>query len=309
MNPLVRVIPAPLVRLFARPYVAGDSLPRAVDAAAQLWSERKLLTTLDLLAEDVETAEAVSQNERTYIDMIDAVAEDPRFSGADTRPTLSLKLSSYTTAPLDRGGDAAGAREAVLRICEYAGRRGVRVTVDMESHHWTDFTLELLRDLDARGYDHVGAVLQTRLHRTRADLDRLPARMRVRLVIGIYQEPEEIALVDKPAMKERMLEYAELLLQRGHYVELGTHDEPTVRRFVDEVAPRTGVGTDRYEVQMLYGVPRDRVQRELVERGVRTRLYVPFALGWSMAIAYLRRRLDEYPAMMFLVARNLFSRG
>ena len=32
------------------------------------------------------------------------------------------------------------------------------------------------------------------------------------------------------------------------------------------------------------------------------RLYVPFAIGWDMAIQYLRRRLDEYPAMMFLVS-------
>ena len=51
------------------------------------------------------------------------------------------------------------------------------------------------------------------------------------------------------------------------------------------------------------------LQSELLERGVRCRLYVPFALGWPMAIAYLRRRLDEYPAMMFLVARNWLFRG
>jgi hypothetical protein len=35
---------------------------------------------------------------------------------------------------------------------------------------------------------------------------------------------------------------------------------------------------------------------------------VPFALGWDMAIQYLRRRLDEYPAMVWLVTKNLFSR-
>ena len=37
-------------------------------------------------------------------------------------------------------------------------------------------------------------------------------------------------------------------------------------------------------------------------------LYVPFALSWTLAIEYLRRRLDEYPAMMFLVAKNMFLR-
>jgi proline dehydrogenase len=106
-------------------------------------------------------------------------------------------------------------------------------------------------------------------------------------------------------MKERLLELARLLLERGHYVEFATHDEEFVRRFVRDVVPATAAGRDRFEVQLLYGVPRDRLVAELVADGVRIRRYVPFSLGWEMAIAYLRRRLDEYPAMMFLVLRNL----
>jgi len=99
------------------------------------------------------------------------------------------------------------------------------------------------------------------------------------------------------------------LIARIYPVEFATHDDPCVRRFIDEVVPRVGAGPDRYEVQMLYGVPRERLLAELRERGVRRRLYVPFAMGWPMAIAYLRRRLDEYPAMMMLVAKNMVTRG
>jgi proline dehydrogenase len=105
-----------------------------------------------------------------------------------------------------------------------------------------------------------------------------------------------------------MLDYAERLLKKGHYVEFATHDETCVRRFVDEVVPRTKVGTDRFEVQMLYGVPREKMLADLRKRGIRARLYVPFALSWDMAIQYLRRRLDEYPAMMWLVSKNLVLR-
>lgn len=72
--------------------------------------------------------------------------------------------------------------------------------------------------------------------------------------------------------------------------------------------PRAGVGKDRYEVQMLYRVPRERFLADLRSQGVTARLYVPFALGWGMAIQYLRRRLDEYPAMVLLVTKNLFLR-
>ncbi len=78
-----------------------------------------------------------------------------------------------------------------------------------------------------------------------------------------------------------------------------------VRWFLEEVVPRVGVGPDRFEVQMLYGVPRDRFLADLLRQNVKCRLYVPFALGWDLAIEYLRRRLDEYPAMMWLVTKNM----
>jgi len=309
LNPLIRWIPAPLVRFFARPYVAGDSIDSALDAAARLWGDRGLSSTLDLLAEDIEDQATVDRNIATYLELIDKVAGDARLAPSGARPTVSLKLSSYTTAPMDRGGNGNGATAAVERISAHARERGVDLTLDMESRHWTDATLDFLVALHRKGHQHVGAVLQTRLNRTERDLDRLPPGCRVRLVIGIYEEPESVATRDKVEMKERMLTCARTLLERGHYVEFATHDEVFVRRFVDEVVPAVGAATDRFEVQMLYGVPRDRLLGELVQKGVRARLYVPFALGWDLAIAYLRRRLDEYPAMMFIVLRNLIVRG
>ena len=307
MNPLIALIPPPLVRFFAGPYVAGDSLAKAMDCAARLHGERGLVASLDLLAEDIESEETVQRNVETYLAMVDAAASDPRLGGA-ARPTLSLKLSSYTTTPPDSERGAAGSREAAFQIAEYAKERGVALTIDMEGRAWTDFTLQVLSDLHRAGNHHVGAVLQTRLNRTRDDLDKLPAGCRVRLVIGIYQEPESVATIDKNEMKERMLEYAAILLGRGHYVEFATHDERFVRRFVDEVVPAAGVGTDRFELQMLYGVPRMKLLGRMVQRGMVARLYVPFALSWPMAVAYLRRRLDEYPAMMLLVLKNLLAR-
>lgn len=306
VNPLIRCIPASLVRFFASPYVAGDSLEKAIAVARKLHEERGLLSTLDLLAEDIRTPEQAQQNRDTYLRMVDAVARCGLPAGE--LPTVSMKPSSYTTSPLQLGGDAAGSREAMLAIARRAEEKGVAVTVDMESRHWTDFTLETLNAMHAEGMRHVGAVLQTRMNRTEADLDALPPGMRVRLVIGIYREPAEVALTDKAAMKERMLQFAGQLLEAGHFVEFATHDEACVRRFLGEVVPRAGVGPDRFEVQMLYGVPRDRFLAELRQKGIRARLYVPFALSWEMAIQYLRRRLDEYPAMALLVTKNLIFR-
>lgn len=305
MNPLIRIIPAALVRFFAKPYVAGDSLEKAMAVVHGLRADRGLHSTLDLLAEDIRAPEQVARNLQAYLDMVDAAAA----TAAADRATLSLKPSSYTTRPLHEGGDAEGSERAMRQIIEKAAAQGVDVSIDMEGRHWTDFTLDVLQKVHAEGARHVGCVLQTRLNRTEADLDALPAGCRVRLVIGIYQEPADVALVDKAAMKARMLTFAETLLQRGHYVEFATHDVQCVRRFLEDVVPRTGVGQDRYEVQMLYGVPRDRFLADLLRQGVRCRLYVPFALGWDLAIEYLRRRLDEYPAMMWLVTKNMFARS
>lgn len=307
MNPLIRLIPPPLVRFFASPYVSGDSLAAAMAAVVRLWSEKGRASTLDLLAEDIHEEAQARRNLATYLEMVEAVAAEARLP-QEGRATVSLKPSSYTTRPLQDGGDAAGSLEAMRAIVERAAARGVSVSVDMESRHWTDFTLDALRRFHADGHRHVGAVLQTRLNRTESDLGTLPEGQRVRLVIGIYREPESVAIVDKAQMKERMLQYAERLLKAGHYVEFATHDDAIVRRFVGDVVPRCGVGKDRFEVQMLYGVPREGLLGELRRDGVRVRLYVPFALSWSMAIQYLRRRLDEYPAMMFLVTKNLVFR-
>ncbi|MBL8737956.1 MAG: proline dehydrogenase family protein [Planctomycetes bacterium] len=304
MNPLIRVIPSFLVRFFASPYVAGDSLQKAVGVVQKLRRERGLFSTLDLLAEDIRTDELAQQNLDTYLQMVDAAAALP----VEDRPTLSLKPSSYTTKPMQHGGDAAGSREALFRIARAAKQKGVALTIDMESRHWTDFTLDAFSAMHQEGLDQVGIVLQTRMNRTERDLDALPKGCRVRLVIGIYREPAEVAIADKPAMKDRMLAYAETLLRRGHYVEFATHDDAYVRRFVEQVVPKVGAGKDRFEVQMLYGVPRERFLADLLRQGIKARLYVPFAIGWGMAIQYLRRRLDEYPAMVWLVTKNLFWR-
>ena len=311
---LLDLAPGPLVRLFARPYVAGDSLEKGLAVARRLLRDAGIVTTLDLLAEEVQSEERARANQATYLEMIRAVAGDPGFHAPRDRPTISVKLSSFTTAPLDRGGDARGAREAVEVVAVAAKRHGVPLTLDMEDHCWTDFTLDLAIDLYRRGFD-VGTVLQTRLHRTQRDLDRVPEGMRIRMVIGIYLEPPALALVDKPPMKARLIEQSAHLLERGVFVEFATHDEAVVRRFfVDVVRPRA-IGGERFEVQMLYGVPRAALLGEILAGGLSpadgvpppVRLYVPFATAWDQATAYCKRRLHNNPHMAAYVVLNLLQ--
>jgi proline dehydrogenase len=311
---LLEFTPDALIRLFARPYVAGDSLERGLAVAHELVSSAGIVASLDLLAEEVRDEARVRANRETYLEMIRAVASDRRFATPRERPTLSLKLSSFTTQPLDAGGDGSGSREIVRELAVEAKRLGVPLTVDMEDHAWTDFTLETAVGLHRDGFD-VGAVLQSRLHRTADDLARVPAGMRVRMVIGIYLEPASLALTDKEPMKERLLQQSATLLDRGVYVEFATHDERCLRRFFAEVIVPRGLGGERYEVQMLYGVPRANLLAEVAAGRLSprdrvpppVRLYVPFATAWDQATAYCRRRLRNNPHMMNYVLINLLQ--
>ncbi|MDJ0523305.1 MAG: proline dehydrogenase family protein [Planctomycetota bacterium] len=296
---LARLAPGPVVRWFARPYVAGGSMDAGLDVAHDRLERFGALATMDLLGEGVTEQFQVVQNVATYERLIDRIGSESRFAEAKTRPSVSVKPSAFTC------GERESAFEHIELLARRAHERGVAITIDMEDRPWTDLTLDWAVGLYKQGLD-VGTVLQTRLNRTEQDLERIPPGMRLRLVIGIYPEPESVAVLDKRVMKDRMVEYASVLLDRDCRVEFGTHDEPALERFLREVAPKA---PDRCEIQMLLGVPRRPFARKLMagEFGVVVpfRLYVPFAMSWDDATAYLRRRMRESPSMMWLVLRNL----
>ena len=300
---LASLVPDPMVRLFARPYLAGGDLESAVDTAARLLESRRMLATLDLLGEEVVRTEQAVQNESVYRGLIETISSDPRFASRSERPTVSLKPSAFSF-----GDNQEHAFEPIRRLARLAKQSDVRLTVDMEDHRWTDVTLRHAVALYEGGFD-VGTVLQTRLHRTLDDVQCIPPGMRIRLVIGIYPEPAHLATTDKPEMKERLLQAADILLERGAHVEFATHDEPVLLQFVRDVAIK---GPERCEIQHLLGVPitalQDRIRVGAFGPALSVRLYVPFAVNWSDATAYLRRRMTESPNIVLMALRNLVAR-
>ncbi len=300
---LAKITPPFLVRLFAKPYVAGDSLEAALRVAEAKLNRFGTLTTLDLLGEGDLTPFQVIENIGTCERIVDVLGSDHRFADPATRPTLSIKPSAFT------GSDTQACWPRIEALAARAKERGVALTIDMEDHPWTESTITNAVSLFERGHD-VGTVLQTRMHRTEADLERMPAGMRVRLVIGIYPEVETYAIQSKAEMKERMLTYGKRLLERGARLEFATHDEKLLARFLRTVAP---AAPERCEIQMLLGVPRRTFIKRLKKGhfGITLpyRRYVPFARGWDDATAYLRRRMAESPSLPWLVLRNVLRVG
>jgi proline dehydrogenase len=295
-NFIVNLAPTPLVKLFAGPYVAGDSIEAAVNTARKFWEQRHVCSTIDLLGEELESDEEVQYTANIYERLIPAL-------GRQEYATISLKPTQLGS---HRGKD--NCLQIIDGIVTQAEKYDTKVTLDMEDHNFTDMTLDIFRTLHEK-HETFGAVLQSRLYRTDDDIKSLQGlRARIRICIGIYNEPKEVALQSKSEMKKKLLEQIEVLFKEGHYPEIATHDEAVLDKAIN-IAERLNVKKHQYEVQMLMGVPKQTIQDQLIKDGILVRLYVPFAEKWEYATAYCKRRLAANPAMAAYILKNLLQKA
>jgi proline dehydrogenase len=293
---VINLAPTPLVKIFANPYVAGDSIESAVVTAQNFWKTRKVHSTIDLLGEEIENDEEVQYSVGVYERLIEALGQQ-EFATISLKPT---QLGSH------RGTEFC--LNIIRGIVVKASEKNIPVTIDMEDHPFTDMTLDIFKSIH-REFPTFGTVLQSRLFRTDQDIQSIQGlNARIRICIGIYNEPKEIALQNKPEMKNKMLEQIEVLLKEGHYPEIATHDEAVIEESLN-IAERLNIDKDRYEVQMLMGVPKQAYQDSLIQKDIRVRLYVPFAEKWKYATAYAKRRLAANPAMATYILKNLIHKA
>jgi proline dehydrogenase len=227
---------------------------------------------------------------RNYLRVVDAIL------AAGVGRNLSLKLTQ-----LGLDVDRASAVDNLRRILDRAD--GFFVRIDMESSHYTEVTLDIFDTLWHQGYRHMGVVLQADLTRTEQDARRMIALgARIRLVKGAYKEPKSIAYQKKADVDRAYIRLMELLLAESHYPAIATHDEIMIDA-AKRLALERGIGRERYEFQMLYGIRRD-LQAALVAQGYNVRVYIPFGRQW---FPYFMRRLGERPANVGFVIRGLFA--
>ena len=272
----------------ARRFVAGETLADALAAVDRLRHDG-VHGILDLLGEMVTSPEQAERFTREILAIFDAVRGRPEPA------YVSIKLSQLG---LDLPGEL-GLGNA-RRVVERAREVGAFVRIDMEDSPRVDRTLEVYRELRSE-FDNVGTVVQSSLYRSEADVVALAGlRPNLRIVKGAYLEPPDVAYPDKAAvdMQYRRLVYANL--GRGDYTAVATHDESIIRD-VRLFAERQGIGRDRFEFQMLYGVRRD-LQRSLATEGFTVRAYIPYGRDWY---AYFSRRIAERPANVGFVLRGL----
>ncbi len=279
-----------IARRFASRFVAGESIDQGVEAAREL-SLRGITASLDLLGESVTAeADAVAARDQ-YLRMLDRMAA----SGAEVN--VSVKL---TQMGLDISEALCVAN--MTAILERAAALGGFVRLDMESSAYTQRTLDFFRlRLFDRFGAHGGVVIQSMLRRSEQDVEDLIAmKARVRLCKGAYLEPPAVSFAEKADVDKSYVRLMERLLLAGNYPGIATHDEAIITHARDFVR-RQGIGTDRFEFQMLYGVRRD-LQERLRKAGYRLRVYIPFGTQWY---PYLMRRLAERPANIAFFLGNI----
>jgi proline dehydrogenase len=292
-NPLVsRVVRRYGMRLGASRFVAGETFAEAIPVLRSL-NLCGLRTNTTLLGEgirDLATTRAVVDEYTADLDRIAA-------EGLQTN--IALKL---THLGLDLDPEVAYGN--VAEVVAHADRHGNFIRIDMEESARVDDTLRVYRRLRADGHDNVGTVLQSYLYRTPADLQGLlPLSPDLRLVKGAYLEPASIAYPRKADVDRAYVELAERMLLEGAFTAIATHDERIIDHVI-EFTQRNGIGTDRFEFQMLYGV-RPQYQIELARAGHRVLIATPYGPHWYH---YLMRRLAERPANLIWFATNLVKR-
>ena len=281
---------SPLTRPVVARFVAGETLEAAMPAIAAL-KDAGLRTTVDVLGESVSSPELASAAADRYVATLPALAS----RGLDAN--VSVKL---TQMGLEIGRDLC--RANVMRILDAARAVDGFVRFDMEDHTQTDATLAIWQAAH-EAYPQTGVVIQAALRRSSADVQRiLAAGGRVRLCKGAYDEPRSVAYVNKSTVDANYAKLMERLLKSGSYHALATHDPKLIARAI-AISEREGIGADRFEFQMLYGVRRD-LQRMLAGRGYTVRIYVPYGHEWY---PYFMRRLAERPANVGFMLRAIIK--
>ena len=271
-------------------FVAGETIDEVIPFIREANSENAT-ASFDHLNESVGSEAEAEREVVEYLNILAKIDEQR------IRSNVSIKLTQFGL-----GIDPELAYQNARRVVVEAERRGNFVRVDMEDSAVTQVTIDIFKRLRAEfGLNTVGIVLQSYLYRTLKDAEelvKLPAR--IRICKGAYNEPPEVAFPEKKDVDANYIKVMQLLLSSGTYHGIATHDPKMIDATID-FATREGIGKEKFEFQMLYGIRRD-LQHRLTRDGFNVRIYVPYGKHWY---PYFMRRLAERPANIWFVLKNL----
>jgi proline dehydrogenase len=282
----------PFMQRAVRRFMPGTTLASALDAAAPLQAAG-IATMYTRLGENLASLDEADEVADHYIAVLDAIKQRGLDGEVSVKPTqLGLDHDEERTLA------------HLVRIAEHAAATGSYLWVDMEGSAYVESTIRLYERLRAV-QPRTGICLQAYLKRTASDITRLmPLDPAIRLVKGAYDEPAEIAYRDKRRVDASYLGLAVRFLLDGRdrpiRLGLGTHDVALIEQIAEQVAA-SGIGRDRFEVEMLYGI-RTGEQHRLARAGYRVATLIAYGEHWY---PWYMRRLAERPANVTFAIRSL----
>ena len=287
---------APVTKQVVDRFIPGETVDDVVPIIQDL-TGKGLELTMDVVGEDITTAEQAAAARDAYLELIDRL--EPLELG--TRAEMSVKLSMFGQA-LEDGHELA--LKNVRPVVEAAAAIGTTVTLDAEDHTTLDSMFAIHEEL-RKDFPQTGCVIQAYLFRTEADARRLAeSGSRVRIVKGAYKEPASVAYQNKHETDKAYVRILRTLMEGEGYPMIGSHD-PRLISIAQELAHRAGRKMDEYEFQMLYGI-RSEEHLRLAAEGHRMRVYTAYGTDWY---GYFMRRLAEKPANLRFFLRSMVTHG
>lgn len=284
------LVPKPIVRKVAGPYIAGEGIDDLLRVSKQMNSAGYMVAAA-ILGEFVSRREESEAAVREYQGLLKSLSDHQVDAYIHIKPThLGLLL------------DREFCVQNVRAVLGFAKSRGQFVRLDMEDSPCTDATLEVY-DAVRGEFDNVGVVIQSRMRRSLADVRALArVKANVRVCKGIYIEPHAIAFTDPELIRRNFMVLVEELLAAGCYTAIATHDERLVFES-ERLIARAGVPRSAYEFQMLLGVL-EPLRTLIHSAGHRLRVAVPYGPHWY---AYSVRRLRKNPAVAGYVLKAMLK--
>ena len=285
-------LPKWVVRPFAKPYVAGEKTQDVLTVVQNL-NQDGFSSTIDILGEFIKNKEEAIQIRKQYSELIKSIADTKLDS------TISVKL---THLGLDL--DYSFCRDQMMKLAHSAIKYDVGITIDMESSKYTDYIYKIYQEISS-DYSKIGTVTQAYLYRSFDDIKQLDSpNLNLRICKGIYNESSEIAIKDRLQINQNFEKLAQAIFNGKGYLCLATHDLSLIWK-LEEWIRNNNISPDRFEFQVLFGVPMGDTLNQLKSKGYKITVYVPYGKSW---FDYSVRRLKENPKIISYVLKNIFKK-
>ncbi len=288
---IIPFLPKFFVKIVASPYIAGITDEEMLENVNKL-NDKGFKVAIDILGEHVKTKDEATAVTNRYANLYNEI------TNRKLQANISIKL---THIGQDLGQNFV--QNNLFKLVEAAKNNNNFLRLDMENTPYTDQTIKLYEIMKEK-YDKIGIVIQSYLKRSMSDIERLADKnFNVRICKGIYVEDEELVFNDYSLIRESFIELVKKCLEKGTYVGIATHDEYLIDNIYSWII-ENDISKNKYEFQVLHGVPMQKKLKKLINEGNTVRVYLPYGDNWY---DYSVRRLKENPKMAGYIIKNIFS--